>query len=471
MTTDVLGKLIWNLEGARRTLQGSTDQNDGFAAVINLYGLRVAAAAGSHLSPVGFGPNATERWRHLKRTSKNIGAEVNRTLDELSQQFNIPALAHHPDFLVFEDVLGNAISALDFVDIRIDGPSDLLELSNALEGYIEFRAPLNRNSPFVTATTLNMLLASSLVLDDREVTSVYDPTCGFGGSLIALHSVLHDKGRAKDVRFYGQDINPEAVSVAAWRFLLRGVTDFELEVGDTLLEPRFLEGKELQRFDVVVSVPPLYPTAARDLDKTDPFHRFRYGEVSGSRADYAFVQHVLASTAPDGRAAVTLALSALSRLGYEEEIRSRIIHADLLETVINLPASAISTASGSSTPSSALLFDLAKPAESRDAVFFIDVPKVAMTTESKDLLAPDVLDNVAQIYAVKSESPDLSSLAFLDSIKARNYSLLPQLYIPQTPPTLTDVDTLEERIGELNKALGETLGEFDAALSSIRSRD
>lgn len=461
-------QLLRYLEGTGTLLRGVTRQ-DMASAAINLYGLRVVAAGTSYFRQLGFQSNMADRWRHLKQTSKGIGREVNRTLDELAQSLNLPALAHHPDFMQFgEGEVSEAIAALDVVDLRLDGPVDLNEVNDVLDTYIELRAPLSNNSPFVTTNVLNSLLASSLVRGDRELTSVYDPACGFGGSLIALHSEISKRQHAGRVRFYGQDTDAEAVSVAAWRLFLRGITNVELEVGDTLIEPRFLKEKELQQFDLVASVPPLYPTAAADLDKGDPFHRFRFGAVSSSRADYGFVQHVLASTVPGGRAAVTVALSALSRTGYEEGIRSRIVHADLLETVVNLPASVMATPNGCFNSSATLLFDLDKLDGARDTVFFIDGDRLARDVEGQSLMSPNILDEITQIYALKSERLDVSARATLDDIRARNYSLLPQLYIPQKPPALASKDALEARIEGLNKEVEETLGEFETALLTVR---
>jgi type I restriction enzyme M protein len=472
MTPDVHKGLNKYLILSISRLVSDKRRGDELAATINLLGLRVAAAAEKYFAQLGLKYDTADKWRHLKRTSKGIGKEVNQTLDEMSRTFDIPALAHHPDFQNYpEPGLSDIISRLDIIDICVDDLIDLLDVSDVIDGYLKVQSSAYKDSPFATPNALNTLLASLLVPDDRDVTSVYDPACGFGGSLLALHSVLRDRRRIEGVRFYGQDISPEATSVAAWRFLLRGITDFELEVGDTLLDPRFLEKNELKRFDVILASPPFYPVAARRLDQDDPFRRFHYGAVSSSRADYGFVQHVLASTAPSGRAAVNLALSALSRSGYEEEIRGRLVHADLLETVMHLPGGIGPYENKTFPPSSALLFDLAKPVELRDRVFFIDFSEVSIATKSEFLLAPDVLKKVKQRYARKSEHPNLSSWASVDNIRERSYSLLPQLYIPQTPPALTALDALEARIGELNGKLGKTLGAFDTALLSILDRD
>jgi hypothetical protein len=472
MKADVQNNLSLFLASTSVNLASNMRRGDELAATINLLGLRVAAAAENYFGHMGLRSDVADSWWRLKRTSKDIGGGINRALDNLSRQLDVPALAHHPDYLSFsEPDLGDIISRLDVIDIHVEELSDLLAVSDVLDGFLDVQSRIYKNSPFVTPSTLNVLLALSLVPDSRELVSIYDPACGFGGSLLASHSVLCDRGRAEDVRFYGQDVNPQAISVAAWRFLLRGITNFALEVGDTLLDPRFRDGEELQQFDLVVSVPPLYPTAVKDMNKDDPFRRFRYGAVNRSRAEYAFVQHVLASTAPKGRAAIALALSALSRSGYEQEIRSRIVHADLLETVVYLPANVLVARSGSFLSSSVALFDLEKPAEWRDRIFFIDANEVAVATEDTTYLSADVLERVMQIYAQKSEHTDLSSWASLDDIRSRDYVLLPQVYISRTPTALPRIEELEERIEELNRALGETLSEFDDALVSLRDRE
>ena len=77
---------------------------------------------------------------------------------------------------------------------------------------------------------------------------------------------------------------------------LHGVEDFQVVRGDTLSEPKFVEGDRLRQFDMCLANPPY---SIRQWDRkafaSDPWGRNIYGTPYQGRADYAFRQHILRS--------------------------------------------------------------------------------------------------------------------------------------------------------------------------------
>src|SRR5439155_1761458 len=74
-----------------------------------------------------------------------------------------------------------------------------------------------------------------------------------------------------------------------------------IEWGDTLMNPKLVEGDSLMKFDVVVANPPF------SLDKwgaesaeADRFHRFHRGVPPKSKGDYAFISHMIESAKENG---------------------------------------------------------------------------------------------------------------------------------------------------------------------------
>ena len=126
-------------------------------------------------------------------------------------------------------------------------------------------------------------------------------------------------------------------SIARMNCFLHGIEDFRIERGDTLAEPKFVQGDRLMRFDVVLANPPYsIKQWDRDAFASDPWGRNVYGTPPQGRADYAFWQHILCSLAPKtGRCAILFPHGVLFRQ-EEADMRRKLIEADLIECVLGL---------------------------------------------------------------------------------------------------------------------------------------
>ena len=209
------------------------------------------------------------------------------------------------------------------------------ELGNGYEYLIrEFASDGGHNAQeFYTNRTVVHLMTDLLQIKEGE--RVYDPTCGTAGMLINAAARLRERGQdAAKLMLYGQEIKAESASIARTNLYLHGIREFEIRVGDTLLNPRFLSGDRLETFDVVLANPPY----SMDLDQPfwaqDPWGRNGFGTPPPGNADYAFFEHILASMDPQtGRSATLWPHGILFRT---PEIRKAILEADLIEAVIGL---------------------------------------------------------------------------------------------------------------------------------------
>jgi type I restriction enzyme M protein len=111
----------------------------------------------------------------------------------------------------------------------------------------------------------------------------------------------------------------------------------EIRQGDTLADPKFLEGNGLRKFDFVLANPMWNQDGYRDLMENDRLGRFSYGIAPASSADWGWIQHMLASLKPNGRMGVVLDQGVLFRGGAEGKIRQKVVDDDLVECVIALP--------------------------------------------------------------------------------------------------------------------------------------
>jgi type I restriction enzyme M protein len=148
-----------------------------------------------------------------------------------------------------------------------------------------------------------------------EVDEVYDPTCGNGGLLSAF---------GDDVQKYGQDINADQVAEAQ-----RRLANFHGAVGDTLREPAFVG----RRFRWIVANPPF-------SIKWTPVSDAQFEGLPclppPSKADFAFLAHILHYLADDGMAAVLGFPGILYRGQREGKIRQWMVERGYIEKVIHI---------------------------------------------------------------------------------------------------------------------------------------
>lgn len=451
--------------------EGSAQQEAVLAATVGLYGLRILAASGSYLARTPT-TNFAQRWSSLKRETASIGAVLNRELATAGQALSVTALRYHPDYQDFrDDSLMRAILIFDRLASIIASQEDTDRVAQALQGFLTRRVRNQAATALSLATPafVNDLGVQLLVEGWSAVSggsySVYDPACGVGGSLAALHRYMSMPGiQADENAYYGQDINQNAVFIAAWNLLLSGAIEIYLEVGDTLNEPRFASHGKLDRFDLVIAQPPAHYVTNEDFGSKDHYQRFRYGAVQSSRADYAFVQHIIASLLPEGRAVIIMPVTALSRSGFEEEIRAGLVHADILEASISFQGGLLL---GKDTPAAILFFDLDKRGE---GIFFLDAPvnktrAMEVSTEPVKRTVQLIVDTIR----FRQTRQGVARTATLDEIKARQYNLAPQAYVSRRGTHEVDVDALDQERTAITKELQEVQETFQSALLALRN--
>ena len=189
---------------------------------------------------------------------------------------------------------------------------------------------------FYTNRTVVHLMTEMLKPQSNE--SVYDPTCGSAGMLISCIAYLKDKKQEwRNVKLYGQEVNQLSSAISRMNLFLHDIKDFEICNDDTLKNPGFIEKGKLKQFDLVLANPPYsikqWDRAAFESDK---YGRNILGTPPQGRADYAFLQHILASLDTiTGRCAILFPHGVLFR-DEEKDLRTELVKSDLLEAVIGL---------------------------------------------------------------------------------------------------------------------------------------
>lgn len=172
---------------------------------------------------------------------------------------------------------------------------------------------------FYTTNELALLIKSFV---DIEVDEVYDPTCGDG----SLLSVFDD-----NVKKYGQEINDHQLKIAEERLI-----NFNGYCGDTLKNPYFIDKK----FKCIVGNPP-FSIAWEQPILNGFFTDERFKDIPAlppkSKADYAFILHILHYLAEDGIAVVLNFPGVLYRGNSEGQIRKWIVEKNYIEKVVRIP--------------------------------------------------------------------------------------------------------------------------------------
>jgi type I restriction enzyme M protein len=201
-------------------------------------------------------------WNDVRQTPKNVGAAIQRAMRAIESA--------NPDMLdgIFGDApwtnrerlpdetLKDLIEHFSTQTLSVASvPED--ELGNAYEYLIKKFADDSGHTAAEFYTNRTVVHLMTQLLSPQPGESIYDPTCGTGGMLIsALDEVKRSGGEYRTLKLYGQERNLITSSIARMNLFLHGVEDFAIIRGDTLADPRHIEGDRLRQFDVILANPP-----------------------------------------------------------------------------------------------------------------------------------------------------------------------------------------------------------------------
>lgn len=278
---------------------------------------------------------------------------------------------------------------------------------------------------FYTNRTVVELMAEILQLKPHE--SIYDPTCGSGGMLIKSLTYLKDKGEEwRDVKVYGQEINSGTASIARMNLYLHGIHDFSIVNADTLENPAFIKNGKVQQFDVVLANPPYsISTWNREKFEHDKYGRCFLGVPPQDCADYAFIQHILASLDEDtGRCAILLPLGLLSKVS-ELHMRTNLIKSNLLECVIGLGPNLFYN---SPMEAMILVCNKHKTPALNGKVLFINAVKEVVRKNGESKLAPEHIKKISDAFFGQRDVENFCKVVSNEELLSNNSNLTISLY-------------------------------------------
>ena len=265
------------------------------------------------------------------------------------------------------------------------------------------------------------------ILDPKPGETVYDPACGSGGMLIeAIHHMHHDNLCCGSI--FGQEKNVVNAAIAKMNLFLHGASDFNVMQGDTLRSPKILQGSEIAKFDCVIANPPfsLEKWGATEWS-SDKFGRNIWGTPSDSCGDYAWIQHMVKSMAPgNSRMAVVMPQGILFRGNEDGRIREKMIKSDLIEAIVNLGDKLFY---GTGLSPCFLILRRMKPAERSARILMIDATKILTQKRAQNILSPEDVDHIYQLYLDYKDVEDYSKVVTLKEIEDKEFNMSPNRYI------------------------------------------
>lgn len=439
---------------------------------------------------------ADAHWREIRKVNRDVGRALQQAMRAIETA--------NPDklFGIFGDAQWTNKDRLSDAMLR-----DLIEHFSALEltvaslpedelgqGYEYLIKKFADDSGHTAAefyTNRTVVHLMTEMLDVQPGESVYDPTCGSGGMLLSCIAHLRSAGKEwRNVKLYGQERNLMTSSIARMNCFLHGIEDFCIERGDTLAEPKLVEGDRLQQFDVVLANPPYsIKQWNREAFASDPWGRNVFGVPPQGRADYAFQQHILASLkgfnaartlthdpSPKGREGAAFSSGRCAVLWphgvlfrqEEADMRRKLIEADLVDCILGLGPNLFYN---SPMEACIVVCRTHKPRERRSRILFINAVNEVTRERAQSFLTDEHIQHIVSVYRSGKDEPGFARLVGIDEIRSQEGNLSIPLYVgngnsgndsktSETPPSLDhSLNRWLESRNDVRQALERVLGE------------
>ena len=351
-------------------------------------------------------------------------------------------------------LIAKVLTHLDEIDFELE-KADSDVLGDAYEYLIgQFASGAGKKAgEFYTPQEVSTILARIVTTGKTRIKSLYDPTCGSGSLLLRV---------AKEVEvgdFSGQEMNRTTYNLARMNMILHGVhyRNFDLRQEDTLEHPQHVD----KRFEAVVANPPFSAHwSANPLLLNDDRYS-QYGRLApASKADFAFVQHMLHQLDDNGTMAVILPHGVLFRGAAEGHIREYIIkERNWLDAVIGLPANIFY---GTSIPTCILVFK--KCREHPEDILFVDASTCFEKAKNQNFLRAEDIAKIVDTYRTRAVEDRFSHRAALTEVAENDYNL----NIPRYVDTFKAEESIDlaEVAAEL-KANAAGMADLDAQIAGF----
>lgn len=329
---------------------------------------------------------------------------------------------------------------------------------------------------FYTPAEVGIIMAK--IMDAEPGMEIYDPCCGSGGLLIKCELEMEakmslcSKDKYAPLKLHGQEFIASTWAMSKMNMVIHDM-EGEIEIGDTLKNPKFRSGNSLKMFDRVVANPmwnqdkDSLPYVSDDYFINDELERFPAGSCGG-KIDWGWVQHIYSSLSDTGRAAIVLDTGAASRgsgnqgNNKEKNCRKWFIDHDLIEGVIYLPENLFYN-----TTAPGIILFLNKAKQHKDKIYLLHAGKEFEKGDPKNYITFEGIERIAETYKAFKEEEKIARLVSKEEIVKNDYNISPSRYIQ-----VNDAETyrpLGEIVEELQMLEEEAIA-IDTEVKTILER-
>ena len=395
----------------------------------------------------------TQVLRHIE--SSTMGTESEDDFEHLFEDLDLTSTKLGRTEEAKNKLIAKVLYHLDNINFELKN-HDRDVLGDAYEYLIgQFAAGAGKKAgEFYTPQEVSKILAKLVTVGKTRLKSVYDATCGSGSLLLRVAKEVEDVSN-----FYGQELNRTTYNLARMNMIMHDVhyRKFDIKQEDTLEHPQHLE----HRFEAIVANPPFSANwSANPLHLNDD--RFsQYGKLApSSKADFAFIQHMIYHLDDNGTMAIVLPHGVLFRGASEGHIRKYLIEdRNYLDAVIGLPSNIFY---GTSIPTCILVFK--KCREHSDNILFIDASNDYEKAKNQNYLTNENIEKIIDTYTNRKEIEKYSHLASMQEIKENDYNL----NIPRYVDTFEEEEVIDlEKVSSELKALEIEMKTTDETIASF----
>ncbi|RUL63141.1 type I restriction-modification system subunit M [Dyella dinghuensis] len=382
-------------------------------------------------------------FQDISFNSNKLGDEQqkNDILRHLLEDFAKPELNLRPSRIGQLDIIGNAYEFLIKNFASTSG---------------------KKAGEFYTPPEVSSLMAR--LMAPKAGDDICDPTCGSGSLLMKCGRLIREQTGARKYALFGQEAIGSTWALAKMNMFLHGEDNHRIEWGDTLRNPKLLEGAGLKHFDIVVANPPfsLEKWGHENADN-DPHARYRRGVPPRTKGDYAFILHMVETMKPkSGRMAVVVPHGVLFRGAAEGRIRKHLIDENLLDVVIGLPEKLFY---GTGIPAAILVFRKKKADEK---VLFIDASRDYQDGKNQNFLRESDLQRILDTVAARKSVDKYAFLATREQIAENDYNLnIPRYVDTFEEEAEIDLVAVRKEREELKKELAKLETQMSAYLKEL----
>jgi type I restriction enzyme M protein len=391
--------------------------------------------------------------------ASTVGSETQESFDHLFDDLDLNSSKLGKTVADRTALIGKILQHVADIPFKFDD-SELDLLGSSYEFLIgRFAQTAGKSAgEFYTPQQVSRILAKIVAGDKKQLKSVYDPTCGSGSLLLRIAR------ETKVLNYYGQELTSTTYNLARMNMMLHGVSheDFDIKNDNTLTRPQHL-GK---KFEAIVANPPYSAHWNPSVEMADDVRFSEYGKLAPkTKADFAFVQHMMYHLDDNGTMAVVLPHGVLFRGAAEGVIRKQLIEKNYLDAVIGLPANIFY---GTSIPTCILVFKKCREADEK--VLIIDASSEFENGKNSNTLTDENVETIVGAYESRNEIDKFSREVSLKELKENDYNLnIPRYIDSSSEEDQINLEATALSIAQVDADITEVDSRIDSILKSLRT--